>query len=693
MNKKGLKSIKWVTSSDEESSSLPKPSQSLIAPSTQRSENRNLEYREGDILGQYEIGEKLAHTENGGQGTVYRARRKEDGLDVVLKIYSAAEKPGDWDEILHEEKRAGREIRFLERANKDGIRGLPTLVQYGTTGSFIKTPVAVFEPLPGRTLEQEVLDPNYTPVFEKALAIMKGLSEPLQYAHESNGVKPVVHRDINPGNIMINGEPILMDWATSTNPSTGRTLLRTQMYTQHFTAPEVTEGKDFDSRADIYSLGKVGQFILLGKSFIETEGQPTKKDFENMNIPAKIIAVLERATNENPAQRYRTVRDFYNELGISLQGNLSERAGEKKLGVAKVVDNSNGIKITEYDLRNGFGTIGLHIGDQVSVLKRDNVNKALERIRFQDANHNELTLAYLQYAAKKHPVLQDVIDGKKSLEGILREKKPKHSDFIKGDANDALIFESTLYDKDSFEKAKQQYNQRRAELLDVFGMQKRDFEFGNNSHAGINGAIGGSIGGFLSSYALQILHSGFLPFGSASEFFPWILGHTVLGVIAGPRINIYVKKRKLLKEAREMDSWIREARVSQGLERKVEPERHVELRVEDPHNNLNKVLIQLGLEKKFLKRKFVGDNIEVYYKKNYYGKVDTYGDTTLKIIATSEEKVKPLLGALISSSLGIYQGEILIDGTKVPYSQYNVGLEKELPTADRVRSGGHMIQN
>ncbi|MEK9209129.1 MAG: hypothetical protein AAB910_03585, partial [Patescibacteria group bacterium] len=62
----------------------------------------DIHYTEVDILQRYEFGEELANTERGGQGTVLRAKRKSDGLDVVVKIYSGKE-TGDWDKILHEE--------------------------------------------------------------------------------------------------------------------------------------------------------------------------------------------------------------------------------------------------------------------------------------------------------------------------------------------------------------------------------------------------------------------------------------------------------------------------------------------------------------------------------------------------------------------------------------------------------------
>ncbi|MBS3086789.1 hypothetical protein J4422_03750 [Candidatus Pacearchaeota archaeon] len=287
----------------------------LTAPS----QNRNIEYTEGDILAKYELGEQLANTENGGQGGVFRAKRREDGLDAVVKVYSAKE-TGSWEAIFHEEKRAGREIGFLKRANADGVSGLPILLECGTTGSFIKSPVAVFESFPGKKLEEEVADPTYTPSLEKTWEVVGGLREPLEYAHTKNGAKPITHKDINPGNILVNGTPILIDWASSSNPSTGRTLIRTQMYTKYFTAPEVSEGEESDVRADIYSLGKVAQFMLLGKDLFEaSDGIPSEKDFETLNVPKGVVKVLQKATQEKPENRYRNVLEFYDAFDAAIR--------------------------------------------------------------------------------------------------------------------------------------------------------------------------------------------------------------------------------------------------------------------------------------------------------------------------------------------------------------------------------------
>jgi len=269
-----------------------------------------------DILRDYDLGEPLAE---GGQGLLRKARRKSDGIDVVIKKYSQMADSKNWDSYEEGEVGASREIAFLKRANQDRVKGVPYLIEYGVTGGW-QEPVAIFEHIPGKTLEETVSDPSYNPSVDRIREIFELLKEPINYAH-NNGVRPVVHRDINPRNIMVNGNSVvLMDWATAT-PTSGKTYhSKTNIATLYYTAPEVLAGKPIDGRADIYSLGRVLQLLFLGKDLFEaSDGQPTSRDFENINVPKRVIEVLKKATQENPEHRYRNIKEFYEAFINSLE--------------------------------------------------------------------------------------------------------------------------------------------------------------------------------------------------------------------------------------------------------------------------------------------------------------------------------------------------------------------------------------
>ena len=286
---------------------------------------RTEEYRapvlvEGDILNHYEVGKRLAL---GGQGKVHEGREKATGRQVVIKRYNEddGEQIKNWDSILEAEEGAAREMGFLRQANANSVEGLPLLLAAGTTGPF-QDPVSIFEPISGETIRQRVESRNYNPSIDEVKKVLQLLRNPIHYAH-TFGVHPVVHRDIKPVNAMINGNGAkLIDWAFSTRTS-GKTKYRTQLVPDGFVSPEIEAGEEFDGRADVYSLGRVIQYMLLGADLFEaSDGKPSTADFERLNIPQGLVGVLKKATEEPPSKRFNTSLDFYNAAERAINGNL-----------------------------------------------------------------------------------------------------------------------------------------------------------------------------------------------------------------------------------------------------------------------------------------------------------------------------------------------------------------------------------
>jgi len=297
-----------------------------------------------NILKNYEIGKSIA---DGGQGLVREARRISDDKRVVVKQYSETSDIQDpeefWDSDSGGRIGARREVNFLERAKKDNLGGVPNIIEYGMAGPF-NQPVVIFEPIQGNTLDTIVSDEAYIPCIENLKKVAKGVGDVLNYAH--NLPKPVVHRDIKPDAIFLNGEKVTLgDWATST-PTSGKTRFRTQLLTLYFTAPEITEGRAFDGRADVYSLGKVMQYMLLGENVFEmTNGEPSIKDFGKMNVPRMIVKSLEKATAKDPDKRYNTIEEFCDDLTGSLEKkDLSSKVLEtsvKRKNIKRIQEREN----------------------------------------------------------------------------------------------------------------------------------------------------------------------------------------------------------------------------------------------------------------------------------------------------------------------------------------------------------------
>ena len=170
--------------------------------------------------------------------------------------------------------------------------------------------------------------------MKEAVSIGVQILDALDYAHSEG----VVHRDIKPGNILLeerSSRPILLDFGVAKvlkeDAATHRLIQGTPVYM----APEQILGRGVDGRADIYALGiTLAQMILpqlpfppvksaldLMKAKVKRkEGIFTKPlSAVNPNIGDDLNRVLFRATACHPDDRYRTCRKMKEELEGCLQ--------------------------------------------------------------------------------------------------------------------------------------------------------------------------------------------------------------------------------------------------------------------------------------------------------------------------------------------------------------------------------------
>ena len=157
--------------------------------------------------------------------------------------------------------------------------------------------------------------------LSKVLSVIEQVAGALQYASRLG----VVHRDVKPGNIILmpNGLAKLADFGCAIPASRMGAVVAGSLA---YMSPEQLEGDALDERADIYSLGAVLYRLLTGKYTFEADNTfdlriavlnypITPIETWRKALPAELIAVINRAMQKNPADRYETWDEFIREFG------------------------------------------------------------------------------------------------------------------------------------------------------------------------------------------------------------------------------------------------------------------------------------------------------------------------------------------------------------------------------------------
>jgi serine/threonine protein kinase len=262
-------------------------------------------------VGNYDLVEKVAE---GGMGSVYRARRRDTGEIVAIKImpqHMAANK------VLV--KRFEQEFHAAQRLDHPNIvRSL----DFGETGG---VPYLVMEFVEGESLGQKIGREGRLSETE-AIRIVAQVAQGLHRAHKVN----LVHRDIKPDNVMVmpDGTAKLCDLGLVKELETDLNLTRTGrgLGTPHFMAPEqFRNAKNADLRCDIYALGATLYMMVTGELPFKSSGPLDawmKKMHNDLTPPRKIVPSLSeridwairRAMSADPEQRPVSCREFVEDL-------------------------------------------------------------------------------------------------------------------------------------------------------------------------------------------------------------------------------------------------------------------------------------------------------------------------------------------------------------------------------------------
>ncbi len=283
------------------------------------------------IDGRYRVYRRLGQ---GGLSTIFAATDLETDSVVAIKFSNpaqlvirsmnyaldAARARDYWDETL---ERMRREAETLATINH------PNIVRFNGTGMINDDlRYVVMEFLSGRALRDEI---DREGAFEssKAVSVALEVASALIEVH----ARGIVHRDINPRNIMIvdRGEATikLIDFGIAKFPQPPGA----PPFTQHSTlagtvayaSPEQCASRPVDHRSDIYSLGVAlyemvtGQRPFTGRTptevaLMQIQSEPKPPRSINPAIPGALERTILRAMAKNPAERQQSAEELAEEL-------------------------------------------------------------------------------------------------------------------------------------------------------------------------------------------------------------------------------------------------------------------------------------------------------------------------------------------------------------------------------------------
>ena len=276
-------------------------------------------------LGKYKIQRKVG---SGGMGAVYLAVDQQLKRTVALKVL-----PKD---------KASNQV-LVRRFKAEGQAGAqmehPNIVAVYESGEIDGYLYLAMEFVEGLDAFDLLRKRGVIPV-KRSLEIIKQVTLALQHAFE----RQVVHRDIKPSNLMIrerDGVVKLADLGLARiiedDGESGITKAGTTVGTVDYMSPEQGKNsKAADIRSDIYSLGCTWYHLLTGKAPYP-EGDLLNKlrahalqpvpDPRNLNenIPAGVVAVLQRMMAKKPEDRYQTPAQLLADLSAPalLRGDFS----------------------------------------------------------------------------------------------------------------------------------------------------------------------------------------------------------------------------------------------------------------------------------------------------------------------------------------------------------------------------------
>ena len=242
--------------------------------------------------------EKLAAC--GGMGAVYKAYQESLDRRVAVKIL-----PPEFGAEKEFTDRFKVEARAMAKLNHTNIVGV---YDFGITGGGHL--YLVMEWIEGQSLHDLIHKGSLS--LRKATNLAMQLCEALTFAHEHQ----IIHRDIKPGNIMVNdADHVKVADFGLARPNTGEVEEENPFGTPDYAAPEICGGSVVDHRVDIFAVGVVLYEMLTGT----VPGNPRRSVTEFAKVSTRWDEIINKATNPDPEKRYQDAGEFRAHINMAMK--------------------------------------------------------------------------------------------------------------------------------------------------------------------------------------------------------------------------------------------------------------------------------------------------------------------------------------------------------------------------------------